>query len=94
MDGHKPLQIIRAAFENKDFMSLRESLHALKGSAAEMGAKPLTELCKQAEQLKPTDITQTDTHKYYTELYDTFTQTVYALKAASASFNVGLNQQS
>lgn len=94
MDGHKHLQIIHSAFENKDFMSLRESLHALKGSAAEMGAKPLTELCKQAEQLKPSDINHNDSHKYYTELADTFTQTVDALKAASASLNVGFNQQS
>lgn len=92
-DGHKHLEIIQTAVRNNDYLLLRESLHALKGSAAEMGANPLTKLCRKAELLKPSEVASLESENYCAELNQTFSQTVKALKALSSTLKFGVNQQ-
>lgn len=57
LDGEKHITLIQQAAKD-DYLAFRESLHALKGSAAEMGAQPLAQLCVQAESLKPDQMGQ------------------------------------
>lgn len=92
MDGQKHIQVVQMAVENDDFIAFRESLHALKGSAAEMGAKPLTEICRKAELLKPNEIANSESLHYCTQLSHTFEQTVKALKSATTSNTQDVNQ--
>lgn len=54
-DGEKHVTRIQDAVED-DYLELRESLHALKGSASELGANKLAELCRHGEEFKPYDI--------------------------------------
>lgn len=91
-DGQKHIQIIQTAVENDDYIAFRESLHALKGSAAEMGAKPLTELCRKAELLKRNQIATGEGQHYSKQLSQTFEQTVKALKSVTLADNEDFNQ--
>lgn len=54
-DASKHLNIIQSAVKD-DYLALRESLHALKGSSTEMGAIKLATLCKQGEASQPEQI--------------------------------------
>lgn len=54
-DGVSHIEKIIIA-ENDDYPAYRESLHALKGSATELGATPLVEICLKGEKIKPYDI--------------------------------------
>ena len=53
-DGKKHISLIKQSAID-DFLGYRESLHALKGSATELGATRLVELCLKAEAIKPYD---------------------------------------
>ena len=54
-DGQKHISLLKKAKQD-DYLQYRESLHALKGSASELGANKLADLCKDAESCKPYDI--------------------------------------
>lgn len=54
-DGDKHVSRINEAVSD-DYLLFRESLHALKGSASELGANKLVDLCKRGEAYKPYDI--------------------------------------
>jgi two-component system sensor histidine kinase RpfC len=51
-DGRKSLEIIRRSHHDKDFPLYLDTLHALRGSAGELGLQKLLTLCKQAESLR------------------------------------------
>lgn len=93
MDGRKHIQALQLALEKDDYIVFRESFHALKGSAAEMGASPLTEICRKAELLQPNEISNSESRHYYTQLSHTFEQTVKALKSVSTSSSQDINQR-
>ncbi|MDX1573909.1 MAG: ATP-binding protein [Methylophaga sp.] len=93
MDGQKHIEVVQLAVVNDDYIAFRESLHALKGSASEMGAKPLTEICRKAELLKPNQISNSEGQQYCTQLSQTFEQTVKSLKLVSTSFSQDINQR-
>ncbi len=81
-DGAKHIENI-IKFEDDDYPSYRESLHALKGSATEMGTTPLVEICLKAEKLKPYDM-GTEKIKYLNrEVEEIFNLTVSALQNAT-----------
>lgn len=81
-DGRRHVTtIITAAAE--DYLAYRESLHALKGSASEFGAKPLVDLCIQAEQLKPYDVGSVRIKNLSREV-----ETIFNLTAASLTQSV------
>ncbi|AFJ02595.1 signal transduction histidine kinase [Methylophaga frappieri] len=78
-DGETHIQRIAAA-NGEDYLTLRESLHALKGSAAEMGANQLSGLCRQAEQIKPHEMHAQSNQRLLTTIEQAFEQTVIALQ--------------
>ncbi len=79
-DGEKHLNNINQAV-NDDYLAFRESLHALKGSAAEMGAHKIVELCRQAEALKPQRMNEPQTAKLINSLLEAFEKTVQILQS-------------
>lgn len=81
-DGEKHIDNIAQA-ANDDYLAFRESLHALKGSAAEMGAHKITELCRQAENVKPHNLNAPQTKKLIDSLLAAFEKTVQILKTAA-----------
>ena len=81
-DGEKHIDNIARAASN-DYLVFRESLHALKGSAAEMGAYRITELCRQAENLKPQQLNEPETEKLVQSLLASFEQTVQILNSTA-----------
>jgi len=54
-DGNKHINNLHKASVD-DYLQFRDSLHALKGSATELGANKLSEICAYAETYKPYDI--------------------------------------
>ncbi|OUR73557.1 hybrid sensor histidine kinase/response regulator [Methylophaga sp. 42_8_T64] len=80
LDGNQHVsQITNAA--NDDYLTYRESLHALKGSATELGALHLVELCIQAELLKPYDIGSQQLITLCHNIDEAFKKTVSVLQA-------------
>lgn len=52
-DGTALVNQIRAAAAQNDFLALKNSAHALKGSSASMGALQLSALCAALDALEP-----------------------------------------
>ena len=80
-DGSKHLQGIRK-FENDDYPAYRECLHALKGSATELGATVLAEICLKGEAMKPYDMGTEKLRQLNREIENSFKSTVSALHQA------------
>jgi two-component system sensor histidine kinase RpfC len=55
VDGKKHIDLIQSSVHD-DYPQFKDSLHALKGSASELGAEKLSELCIKGESFKPYDI--------------------------------------
>jgi len=79
-DGYKHIAIIKNSATD-DYLRYRESLHALKGSSAEIGASRLADLCRQAELLKAFDIDSTHMHELTMHIENTFIKTVELLES-------------
>ena len=77
-DGVKHLSQIKQ-FATDDFLSYRESLHALKGSATELGAIKLVDLCGQAEAFKPHDVGTDEMFSLTEQIENAFEKTVSGL---------------
>ncbi len=86
-DGNKHLSLLKKT-ENDDFLGYRESLHAIKGSATELGANKLVELCLQAEALKPYDTGTSRMANLTDQIEKTFLNTVSALEDINLSSQV------
>jgi len=86
-DGEKHVDAINSSMLD-DYLEYRESLHALKGSATELGAEKLVEICQKGEALKPYDIGTDKIKALVHQLEHDFTSTVSALgKAVSLAEN-------
>ena len=83
-DGKKHLALIKQAALD-DFLGYRESLHALKGSATELGATRLIELCLQGEAFKAHQTGTKPMLDLTSQIEKAFEHTVSALKASIAS---------
>ncbi len=81
-DGRRHLRELQQA-SSGDFPSFRDNLHALKGSATEMGATALVALCQRGELLKPFDLGSERMRQLMQELEDCFNQTLLALEVAA-----------
>ncbi len=81
-DGRRHLREIKRSSQ-ADFMAFRESLHALKGSAMELGAFALVTLCEKGENLKPYDLGNDRAERLIGELEDCFNQTLLSLEQAA-----------
>jgi two-component system sensor histidine kinase RpfC len=62
-----------------DYLEYRENLHALKGSATELGAGRLVEVCVTAESLKPYDMGSDKINNMCIEIEEIFNNTSTAL---------------
>ncbi|OOZ38052.1 response regulator transcription factor, partial [Solemya elarraichensis gill symbiont] len=78
-DGKQHLLNIKQA-EQDDYPRYRESLHALKGSATELGANKLVDICLQGEALKPYDIGTEKMRQINRKVEEIFNLTVNALE--------------
>lgn len=65
-----------------DYLEYRDSLHALKGSATELSAYKLVEICQEAERLKPYDLGSEKINQMCFRIEEVFNETVTALKNA------------
>lgn len=65
-----------------DYMEYRDNLHALKGSATELGANRLVEVCMEGEALKPYDMGSKKIEQISKRIAEVFENTVTALKNA------------
>jgi len=80
-DATKHLRLIRQAAQN-DYLTYRESLHALKGSSSELGANTVAELCRQGESYKPFDIGSVQVLRLTEKLEHAFYETLSELETA------------
>ena len=80
-DGFKHLANIKQS-AGDDFLGYRAGLHALKGSAIELGAIPLVDLCLAGEELKPYDIDTDRIHELANQVEDTFIKTIASLESS------------
>ena len=74
------LNIKKAMYD--DYLEYRENLHALRGSATELGAGRLVEACIKGEALKPYDMDSDKIHQMCLHIEDVFNETVTALSNA------------
>ena len=84
LDGETHIAVLKTAALD-DYLYYRESLHALRGSASELGATKLVQLCRQAEALKPTDIGSEPLISLCQQIESTFNQTLIQLEQSQAS---------
>ena len=80
-DGIQHVARINEAAET-DYPEYREALHALKGSSIELGARTLSDICQQAEDLKPYDIGSDTSKEMAAEVQRVFLKTSAALSNA------------
>lgn len=66
-----------------DYLEYRENLHALKGSATELGANKLVEICAQGEALKPYDLGGEKINQMCLRVEEVFKNTIAALDNAA-----------
>jgi two-component system sensor histidine kinase RpfC len=57
VDSTSILKQTELAIEKQDYLGFRETVHALKGGAAELGGIEFVQLCNKAEKLKPYEMT-------------------------------------
>jgi len=68
-----------------DYLDYRENLHALKGSATELGANKLVQACLSGEALKPYDLNSDEMKQMCTHIEQVFNKTVAALNDAASN---------
>jgi two-component system sensor histidine kinase RpfC len=78
-DANKHISLLKLHCHD-DYLTLRESLHALKGSATEMSALKLASVCAEAEQIKPHDLGQEKITSLVAEIERSFEKTIIRLE--------------
>ena len=78
-DGRQHLRSIGQS-QADDYPAYREALHALKGSATELGATRLVQACLKGEALKPHDLGGDRISRINQEIEEAFNQTLDALQ--------------
>ena len=68
-----------------DYLDYRDNLHALKGSATELGANRLVDVCQEAEALKPYDMGSDRIEQMCKNVEEVFNKTVAALNNAATA---------
>ncbi len=66
-----------------DYINYRDKLHALKGSASELGANRLVEVCLEGEALKPYDMGSKKIEQMSERIAEVFDRTIAALNNAA-----------
>lgn len=83
-DGKKHIRAIHQ-HEDQDHPAYRESIHALKGSATELGALEMVKICLKAETLKPFDMATVKIKQLNQKISETFDMTVAELRRLVAA---------
>jgi two-component system sensor histidine kinase RpfC len=83
-EGSRHILNIKNAMSD-DYLEYRENLHALKGSATELGAAKLVETCLQGESLKPYDMGNDKITQMCFRVEEVFNKTITALNSAVAA---------
>ena len=83
-EGAKHVGNIKKAMQD-DYLEYRDNLHALKGSATELGASKLVDICVEAEALKPFDMGSDKIRQMCMNIEEVFNETVTALSNATAA---------
>ena len=78
-DSRRSLQKMAVALQDRDYPMLREAIHALRGSASELGATHLVELCATLRTLKPFDLGTTRAAEMLNALQHAYTATATLL---------------
>jgi two-component system sensor histidine kinase RpfC len=86
-EGLKHIEYLKESIQD-DYLEYREQLHALKGSATELGADKLVQTCQEAEMLKPYDMDSEKINQMVVRVEKVFKITVAALNNA-ATVNQG-----
>ena len=76
------LKDVQGSISYPDYLEYRDRLHALKGSASELGATKLVEVCLQGEALKPYDLGSEKIDRMSSLIEKVFNETVTALSSA------------
>jgi two-component system sensor histidine kinase RpfC len=83
-DAQKHIKLIKTHCHD-DYLTFRESLHALKGSATEMSAYKLAARCASAEKVKPDELGQANVITLAEEIEQLFDETVVQLELRFSS---------
>jgi len=83
-DGRKHLSAMER-HQGGDYPAWRDSLHALKGLAVELGAISLVETCEKAESMRPFDLGSEPMQQVTHELVTVFDQTLVSLESVSTT---------
>jgi two-component system sensor histidine kinase RpfC len=78
-DGEQTLALVRSAWQDRDWPRFRDAIHALKGSAGELGGVMLVRRCLEAEAIKPYEFDSPRTQDLIAEIEQTFVATCAAL---------------
>ena len=81
-EGLRHIEYLKQAIQD-DYLEYREQLHALKGSATELGAGKLVQTCQEAEDLKPYDMASEKIKQMCVRVEKVFKSTVAALNNAA-----------
>jgi len=81
-EGTRHVQDIKKCMYD-DYMNYRDNLHALKGSATELGANRLVEVCLEGEALKPYDMGSNKIEQMSERIAEVFDKTIAALNNAA-----------
>jgi len=78
-DGEQLMRKLHQAVEERDYPLLRDTAHALKGAAAELGGLQLFHVCRDAEAIKPYDMASAKVKNMVDNLSGVFDKTCTAL---------------
>jgi len=80
-DGDKLLKKAEQALQTPiDFLNFKNSVHALKGNAAELGADKLFQFCQRAEKISLRELHQQQHQPLYNELEQLYRETLAAFQ--------------
>jgi two-component system sensor histidine kinase RpfC len=79
-DGEHLMEQLRQALQERDYPGLRDTAHALKGAAAELGGVVLVELCNEVETLKPFDMGSERSVRLAERIEEAFARTCQVLR--------------
>jgi two-component system sensor histidine kinase RpfC len=78
-DGEQLMRKLHQAVEERDYPLLRDTAHALKGAAAELGGLQLFHVCRDAEAIKPYDMASAKVKKVVDNVSGDYDSTCAAL---------------
>lgn len=79
MEGQRHMETVQDALSRLDYPALMESLHALKGSALQLGAMRLAQLCREGEKIRVPDLLEKRPGALPERLPEIFRQTLQEL---------------